>query len=142
LLYPRLDVNVSKSTNHLLKSPFCVHPKTGNLCVPFTSQEIDTFDPFSVPQIQTLSSEEGKIFLIRSNFWILFFKKGKRKMAEYLAIFTKFLDKLASGTKKNWNMCIRCKYICCVSRITSEITFINVFYQNQARKIMKLIRVL
>lgn len=55
--YPRLDVNVSKGVNHLLKSPFSVHPKTGRISVPIDLKELDAFDPFDVPTISMICQE-------------------------------------------------------------------------------------
>ncbi|KAG0501423.1 hypothetical protein HPP92_001495 [Vanilla planifolia] len=51
------ELKVSKHMNHLLKAPFCVHPKTGRVCVPIDPQHCDSFDPTAVPTLSKLLEE-------------------------------------------------------------------------------------
>ncbi|XP_053173092.1 DNA primase small subunit [Scomber japonicus] len=112
--YPRLDVNVSKGVNHLLKSPFSVHPKTGRISVPMDLKELDTFDPFSVPTISLICAEldrprtgEEEEKMDESQD-----KENekdaaeRRKIRDYkrtsLAKYVKHLDQFLDGMARSW----------------------------------------
>ncbi|PLW16705.1 hypothetical protein PCANC_20194 [Puccinia coronata f. sp. avenae] len=58
--YPRIDLEVSKHLNHLLKSPFCVHPATGKVCIPIDPTTIASFDPNSAPDVRDLLRQLDK----------------------------------------------------------------------------------
>lgn len=62
-LYARIDAEVSKHQNHLLKSPFVVHPGTGRVCVPVDPDRVDDFDPERVPTVGLLLRELDKAAL-------------------------------------------------------------------------------
>lgn len=56
--YPRIDRNVSLMRNHLLKSPFIVHPKSCRFCCPIDPESLSDFDPFSVPYLDEVFQDE------------------------------------------------------------------------------------
>lgn len=105
MLYPRLDINVSKGTNHLLKAPFCVHPKTGKVCVPFMASQVSKFDPLTVPTINLLLEEINAFDEKRSEVAEAAEDKSRIKdvkktsMYKGIQIFEEFLRKLESSVK-------------------------------------------
>uniref|UniRef100_H2RL95 DNA primase n=1 Tax=Takifugu rubripes TaxID=31033 RepID=H2RL95_TAKRU len=99
--YPRLDVNVSKGVNHLLKSPFSVHPKTGRISVPIDLEELDSFDPFAVPTISLICEELDRPRRgeedEKSSFYPTDYKRTS--LAKYVKHFDQFLAQMAQSWK-------------------------------------------
>ncbi|XP_062975812.1 DNA primase small subunit [Elgaria multicarinata webbii] len=104
--FPRLDINVSKGINHLLKSPFSVHPKTGRISVPIDLKNLDEFDPFAVPTISRLCHE---LDTIRSDDGNRKENEGetegsrksrdyrKTSLAPYVKVFEQFLEEIENS---------------------------------------------
>ncbi|KJH43346.1 putative DNA primase, eukaryotic-type, small subunit [Dictyocaulus viviparus] len=91
--YPRLDVSVSTGLNHLLKSPFCVHPKTGSIAVPLDVSKISDFNVLSCPRIDVLINELSRVLAekhVKKNRKILGYKHTS--LAPYVEIFEKFVE--------------------------------------------------
>ncbi|XP_026329757.1 DNA primase small subunit [Hyposmocoma kahamanoa] len=57
--YPRLDVNVTKGFNHLLKSPFSIHPKTGKVSVVFKPNNAKNIKLDEIPNLYTLLDDSS-----------------------------------------------------------------------------------
>lgn len=57
--YPRLDVNVTKGFNHLLKSPFSIHPKTGKVSVVFKPNNAKNMKLDEIPSIYSLLDDSS-----------------------------------------------------------------------------------
>ncbi|MCL7040262.1 hypothetical protein MKW94_015377, partial [Papaver nudicaule] len=81
--YPRLDMGVTKLTDHLLKAPFCVHPYTGRICIPIDPNRCEEFDPMAVPTLSTLYEEINSPYL----------KKGTQGFRDFLKPLEKELEK-------------------------------------------------
>jgi len=99
LCYPRLDANVSKGLNHLLKSPFCIHPKTGQVCVPFDHKKVFQFKINEVPTVTQLIEEIGRHDKDHEkSMGITDWKKTT--LAPYMSIFDSFVKGLAKQNMK------------------------------------------
>jgi DNA primase small subunit len=99
--YPRLDIAVSKGMNHLLKAPFCIHPKTGRVCVPFRVNKVDLFDPETVPTVLKLVEEIDAFTKLESESEVKKNVKAYKmtSMREPVSIFEEFLSGMASEWK-------------------------------------------
>lgn len=60
-LFPKLDANVTKQIKHLLKLPFCVHPRTGRICVPIIPEEMEGLQLEDIPSVEDVLRSRGRL---------------------------------------------------------------------------------
>lgn len=102
-LYPRLDIAVSKHVGHLLKSPFCVHPKTGRVCVPIDGRRAVDFDPLAVPTVPMLLDELNEYAVVHKGQ-----ETGEERMHDYdktslkpyVEVLTSFVSNLTKSEQR------------------------------------------
>ena len=56
-VWPRIDFPVTKSLNHLIKSPWCAHAKTGRIAIPLDPKDYWRFDPRTAPTVSNLGDD-------------------------------------------------------------------------------------
>lgn len=101
-VYPRYDAAVTRGFNHLLKSPFVVHPKTGRACVPIDASNAEAFDPLAVPtvlqlidQIDTFDKQHGAAVAAETPHY------KKTALAPYVEQFNEFLRGVQKSTRSD-----------------------------------------
>jgi len=87
ILYPRLDGNVTRQFNHLLKGPFCVHPETGYISVPLSIELMEKFSLDKIPKVDYLLYDD-------------LINQDKISFEEYIKFFHKFVDNLSKDNIK------------------------------------------
>lgn len=106
-MYPRLDINVTKGFNHLLKAPFSIHPVNGKVSIPFHPNHVAKFDPNTVPTITVLLEEVNAFDEKRDPSGCQDNEKSRIKdykktsIFKAVLVFEEFIHKLESHLKMN-----------------------------------------
>lgn len=90
-----------------MKSPFCVHPKTGKICIPFNASAVDKFDLDKVPTIMTLI-EEINAYDVKDKVEEETYELNKKRIKDYkktslnksLHVFQEFLRHLEAERRE------------------------------------------
>eukprot|EP00921_Rhytidocystis_pertsovi_P000349 GHVQ01000677.1.p1 GENE.GHVQ01000677.1~~GHVQ01000677.1.p1 ORF type:complete len:128 (-),score=9.06 GHVQ01000677.1:314-697(-) len=94
-------VIVSKDIGHLLKSPFCVHQKTGRICVPIDPAEAQQFNPALVPTLSLLRKQYDSSVSLNDSKVSIEEHVYKTSLGKYVRFFAEtFLGQLEKETRR------------------------------------------